>query len=67
MDALKTLCSAGQSSANSYSDRFAIVSDKHGELIAIFSGPGAVELADALVALPALLDGMERAVAPDTC
>lgn len=67
MDALITLCSAGQHSANSYNDRFAIVSDKSGELIAIFSCPNAMLLADALVALPELLEAVEQALTPDTC
>jgi hypothetical protein len=67
MEALRTLCSAGQHVANSYSDRFAIVSDENGELIAIFSCPDAMLLADALVALPELLEAVERALALDTC
>jgi hypothetical protein len=67
MEALITLCSAGQHSARSYSDRFAIVSDENGELIAIFSCPDAMMLADALVALPELLEAVERALTPGAC
>lgn len=67
MEALQTLCSAGQRSASRCNDRFAIVSDKSGELIAIFSCPNALDMAEALVALPELLEAVERALTPDTC
>ncbi len=58
MDPLKTLSSAGQHVTNSYSDKFAIVSDRHGELIAIFCGENAIDMADALVALPGVVTAM---------
>jgi hypothetical protein len=60
MDPLKILCAAAPASANSYSDRFAIVSDRDGGLIAIFACPDAVAMADAFVSLPDLQRAMDE-------
>jgi hypothetical protein len=60
MDPLKTLCSASPASANSYSEKFSIVSDRNGGLIAIFACPNAIDMADAFVALPGLMRAMDE-------
>lgn len=75
MDALRKLCTAGQQVATFHHDRLATVSDCNGDLVAVFCCPNAITMADALVALPELLNAMdvvegalaERPLAADTC